>query len=98
MWWHVACDALQQGKRLAVTYDGYTRIVEVHAVGLSTAENPVMRVWQVSGGSASGERTGWKLLRLDKSWRYAILDEVSNAPRSGYKRGDRDIAVIRCQI
>ena len=98
MWWHVACDAFNQGKRLAVTYDGFTRIVEVHAVGTSTAKNPVMRVWQVSGGSASGERTGWKLMRLDKTWRFAITDEVSEAPRSGYKRGDRDIAVIRCQI
>ena len=98
MWWHIACDALNQGKRLAVTYDGFTRSVEVPAVGISTADIPVMRVWQVSGGSASGERTGWKLLRLDKTWRFAITDEVSEAPRRGYKRGDRDIAVIRCQV
>ena len=98
MWWHIACDALRQGKRLAITYDGCARIVEVHAVGLSTAENPVMRVWQVSGGSASREHTGWKLLRLDKTWRYAITEEISDAPRPKYKHGDRDIAAIRCQI
>jgi len=98
VWWHVACDAVREGKRLSVAYDGFTRMVEVHAVGTSTADNPVMRVWQVSGGSASGERTGWKLMRLDKTWRYSITDERSEAPRIGYKRGDPAIAVIRCQI
>lgn len=98
MWWHVACDALQAGKRLAVTYDGFTRIVEVHAVGTSTAGNPVMRAWQVRGGSASGEPVGWKIMRLDKTWHYAITDEPSEAPRSGYKPGDSAIKFIRCQI
>lgn len=98
MWWHVGCDALASKKRLQITYDGSSRVVEVHAVGVTVEGNPVMRVWQVRGGSKSGNITGWKLLSLDKTWSFAILDEDSVAPRVGYKRDDKAIAVIRCQI
>ncbi len=98
MWWHVACDALAAKKRLEIRYDGLSRVVEVHAVGTTAEGNPVMRAWQVRGGSKSGKTSGWKLLSLEKTWAYAILDESSDAPRTGYKRGDKAIAMIRCQI
>jgi hypothetical protein len=81
MWWHVGCEALQAGKRLRVTYDGYSRIVEVHAVGTSRDDNPLMRVWQCSGGSVSNEPIGWKLMRLDKTWSFVIMDERSEVIR-----------------
>jgi predicted DNA-binding transcriptional regulator YafY len=98
MWWHVACDALSAGKRLSITYGGHTRVVEVHAVGTTDDGNPVMRAWQVSGGSRSRNPDPWRLFRLDRTWQYAILDEASEAPRRGYKRGDSHIARIRCQV
>lgn len=98
MWWHVGCEALNAGKRLAITYGGFTRVVEVHAVGITSEGNPVMRVWRVRGGSQSNNPSPWRLFRLDKTWGFAILDEVSEAPRAGYKRGDRAISNIRCQV
>lgn len=57
-----------------------------------------MRVWQVRGGSNSGERQGWKLMRLDEAIAAHVIDEKSEAPRSGYKRADKAIAWITCQI
>jgi len=57
-----------------------------------------MRVWQVRGGSVSGERVGWKLMRLDDARSYGLLDEISRAPRDGYKRGDRAMARIIREI
>lgn len=98
MWWHVACEALKQGRCLQLQYDGYSRTVEVHAVGVTKDGNPIMRCWQVSGGSQSGERTGWKLFRLDEARSGVITDIPSRGPREKYKRGDTAIAFIRCQL
>jgi hypothetical protein len=98
MWWHIACEALNAGKCLEISYDGFRRVVEVHAVGTTSDGNPVMRAWQVRGGSKSGTTSGWKILSLEKTWSYSILDEDSLAPRPQYKRGDKAIAHIRCQI
>jgi hypothetical protein len=93
-----ACNALRQGACLEIRYDGYARVVEVHAVGVSTAGHEVMRVWQVRGGSVHNEPVGWKMLRLDEASGVAILSERSQAPRPGYKRGDRAMYTITCQI
>jgi hypothetical protein len=97
MWWHTACEALRSGKCLEIRYDSYNRIVEVHAVGDSAEGNGLMRVWQVDGGSNS-ERSGWKLLRLDEITGYSLTDIASQAPRPGYRRDDRAMAVIHCQL
>lgn len=98
MWINTACDALRQGKCLELRYDGYSRVVEVHAAGYTRDDNPIMRVWQVRGGSVSGERTGWKLMRAEETFSAHIIDEPSQAPRRGYKRGDSAMARILCQI
>lgn len=93
-----ACDALTKGCCLEIRYDGYIRVVEVHAVGWTKDDNAVMRVWQLRGGSVRNEPIGWKLLRLDETIGSVILDEKSSAPRPGYKRGDKAMARIVCQL
>ena len=95
----IPCDALNAGRCLELRYDGYSRVVEVHAVGLSSEGNWLMRVWQVRGGSVTGERIGWKLMRLDEGFSAQILNEKSMAPRPGYKRGDPAMTgSIKCQL
>lgn len=98
MWKDQPCGALRAGKRLQLSYDGFMRVVEVHAVGTSKDGNAIMRVWQVRGGSQSGEPQGWKLLRLDEARGGQILDEKSQAPRPGYRHGDGTMASINCQL
>jgi hypothetical protein len=93
-----ACEALKSRKRLELQYNGFVRVVEVHAVGLSKNNNPVARVWQVRGGTASTEPVGWKLLRLDQATGGVILSEASDAPRTGYKAGDRAMYRIVCEL
>ena len=93
-----ACQALHQGRVLELQYDGYSRCVEVHAVGISTADHYVMACWQTSGGSASGERVGWKLMRLDEVRGAVISGELSAAPRDGYRRGDKRMPRIICEL
>ncbi len=98
MWVQTACDALRSGHVLQLRYDGYTRDVEVHAVGFTQEDNAVMRVWQVAGGSVSNEPTGWKMLRLDEATGASITKQRSLAPRPGYKSGDKAMKVITCQL
>lgn len=89
-----ACAAIDQGVCLELRYDGFIRVVEVHCVGTTMAGNPAMRVYQIRGGSSSGERIGWKLLNFDKTFQVSLLDELSDAPRDGFKAGDKSMAQI----
>ena len=94
----VACIALRAKKRLELRYDGFARVVEVHAVGATKDGNDVMRVWQVRGGSVSGQPVEFKLLRLDEAFTAHMIDEKSQAPRFGYKHEDKALKVIYCQL
>ena len=94
---HVACEALRSGHVLELRYDGYSRSVDVHAVGFTKEDNPVMRVWQISGGSVSNEPVGWKLLRLDEATE-AVVTQRSLAPRPGYNPGDPVMQQMTCQL
>ncbi len=98
MWLETACAALRSRKCLELRYDGYSRVVEVHAAGYTKDGNAIMRVWQVRGGSVSGERTGWKLMRADETFSAHLTDEPSLAPRPGFKRGDAAMDRIVCEI
>jgi len=98
MWLETACSALRAKKCLELRYDGCSRVVEVHAAGYTKDGNAIMRVWQVRGGSVSGERAGWKLMRADETFSAHPTDEASQAPRPGYKRDDAAMARIVCQV
>jgi hypothetical protein len=93
-----ACEALRSGHILQLQYDGYTRDVEVHAVGFTKDDNPVLRVWQVAGGSGGNEPVGWKLLPLHEATGAIVTHQQSQAPRAGYAPGDLDMPVITCQL
>lgn len=92
------CEALRLGRCLEVRYDGYVRIVEVHVVGFSRDGHGLMRVWQIRGGSVSGEPAGWKLLRLEEVVSYGITSIPSKAPRPGYSNVDPAMPLIECQV
>jgi hypothetical protein len=88
MWVQVACEALRSGHVLELRYDGYSRSVEVHAVGFTKEDNAVMRVWQLSGRQCEQRTGGWKLLRLDEATAAVVTRQRSLAPRPEYKPGD----------
>lgn len=93
-----ACQALRASKVVELSYDGFSRTVEIHAVGYTKQDKPIMRVWQLSGGSASGERVGWKLLRLEDAIAAVVTEVTSQAPRAGYRRGDPAMSRIVCEF
>ena len=94
----VACDAIREGKVLRLNYDGFSRDLEVHAVGYTKDGVAIMRVWQISGGSVSNERTGWKLMHIGEARSAELSESESGAPRAGYKRGDKAISRIIAEL
>lgn len=98
MWIETACEALRKSRVLELQYDGFTRSVEVHAVGYPKTGHAVMRAWLVRGGSSSGGRSEWKLMRLDEARAAELSDEASGAPRRRYKRGDPAMSRIVCEL
>lgn len=93
-----ACNALRTGKVLNLQYDGFMRRVEVHAVGYTKAGVAIMRAWQISGGSVSNERVGWKLMHIGEALGAVVSDDDSAAPRVGHRHGDPAMVQIVCQL
>ena len=90
--------ALTEKQRLKIVYHGEERVVEVHAVGVSTKGNACARVYQVVGGAVFGAKTGWKMLVLHDIEEVEPVDEVFEAPRGGYAPGDRGMRSILAEL
>ena len=80
------------GKHLIqLSYPPGLRIVEPHAYGVDAHGNELLRAFQVSGVSASGEPSDWKLFRVDRIISLTMLPEFFEDARPGYRRGDSAI-------
>jgi hypothetical protein len=93
------CEAIHERRVLRLNYHWGHRVVEPHAYGLNDNGHELLRVFQVSGASESGEHHGWKLLRVDEIHGLHVLDDQFAGPRPGYKRGDKAMDQrIFCQL
>lgn len=90
-------NAIRTKQLLSFTYDSLPRLVEPHAVGLSTAGNQVMRCFQV-GGSHKKSGHDWELVKLGKMVGLALAGEQFAGPRPGYKRGDSAMSTIYAEL
>ena len=89
--------AIRERKLLDLRYGGYSRTVEPHAYGRDKDGDEVVRCFQVSGGSESGERVGWKLLKAREVFSLTQLETEFTA-RPEYKRGDKAIVYVFEQL
>jgi hypothetical protein len=91
------CKAIEEKRVLELRYHGYSRIVEPHIYGEDKNGAEVVRCYQLAGGSESGERAGWKLLKItDVSLIH--LAETGFLPRPEYQRNDRVVRNVFCRI
>ena len=64
---NILCEAKNLKKCVELHYDGHNRTVEIHAVGRNAKTgNTLLRCFQVSGGSNSGQPIAWKLMTVSK--------------------------------
>jgi hypothetical protein len=96
MWYSTAYEAIEKGKCLEARYETYTRILEVHRVGISPKGERILSGWQVRG--PENERVGWKLLNVDDLISLSLTDITSLAPRPDYRRGAKNFVGIVCQL
>lgn len=92
------CSAIKAKKMISFNYKGYPRVVEPHAHGISTAGNYCLRCYQVSGGSSSGKVPGWKIMTTDQINGISVSQERFAQPRDGYKKGDKAMSIIFCEL
>jgi predicted DNA-binding transcriptional regulator YafY len=99
-------DAIKQRKVMVIYYDGDEpggrglREIEPVCIGVSKANNKVVRAWDKEGSSHTGYKgeqplPGWRLFRLDKILSSKPTGEVYNEPRPGYNfNGDKTMAQV----
>lgn len=91
-------EGLNNSLAVSFVYDDKARIVEVHAIGVSTKDGSIlMRGYQVAGES-SRPLPCWALFNLDKIGALTSTFVDSEAPRSGYKMGDKQMSNIIAEI
>lgn len=89
--------AVQNKEVISFTYEGYTRVVEPHAVGVSTAGHKVLRCFQV-GGHHEKQNHNWDLVLLSKIVNLSTTGQRFSSERIGYKRGDKGMTIIYTQL
>lgn len=90
-------EAIQKKQVLELRYHGYSRVVEPHAYGRDKSGDEILRCYQTSGGSESGECAGWKLLKIGEAFSLHIVRECFT-PRNEYRRNDKVMEFIFCQL
>jgi hypothetical protein len=99
-------DAIKKRKRVVIYYDGDEpggkglREIEPVCLGISKANNKILRAWDMEGASHTdykGEQPlpGWRIFRVDKIVSFKPTGEIYNEPRPDYNfNGDKTMASV----
>ena len=85
----VLVEAIKNRHRLTIYYHPGMRVIEPHAYGESAEGNELLRAFQVSGASESGQVPDWKLFRIDAAGQITKRADQFPGPRPGYRRSDK---------
>lgn len=91
-------NAIEAQLVLTLQYDGYSRTIEPHAYGENTDGTQLLRAYQTSGGSESGEYQGWKLFDLSKAYSVVVSKNSFAQARRGYVKGDKAMVRIFAEL
>ena len=89
----VIMQSILNKRRLRVTYNGKTRLVEPQCYGIGAKGTELLRVHQIHGGSQSEP-----LFDVSKMTNVVLLDDVFTKPGPNYKRNDSAMKTIFCQL
>lgn len=90
--------AVKEHRLVTFVYDGEELETEPHAYGLSRAEKPLLRAYVPRPSKAGDGEAAWLLFRVDRMSHLKVSDQTFEAPRTGYRRGDKTMAVIYAEF
>ncbi|WP_089083287.1 hypothetical protein [Aquitalea magnusonii] len=89
--------AINDRKVISLNYDGLDRLIEPHAVGVSSAGNVALLCFQIAGDHTTAGHD-WNLFTLSKITNLDVTDSNFESPQPGYKRGDRGMTKIYAEL
>jgi hypothetical protein len=92
------CEAIRNKNLLEFYYNGYHRVVEPHTLGVSKKNNDILSAFQIRGESESDKSSPWRLFDLVEMENMRVLEEKFSGHRDGYKKGDKRMIQIWCEI
>jgi len=92
------CTAIKTKSVIKFFYNGGIREVEPYCYGVSTADNDVLRGYQIGGYSKSGNTVGWKLYSVSNISQLTITDKHFASIRPDYKPNDSAMSTIYCNV
>ena len=90
-------NAIRDRQYLAFSYDGYLRIVQPAAVGVSIAGQAVLRCYQTQGGHVTPGHQ-WNLCKLSKILDLRVTGDQFTGVPPQYRRGDKGMANIYAEL
>lgn len=81
--------AIREARVLRVHYGGGERLIEPHCYGRGSEGQELLRCFQVSGHSNSGQPFGWKLFSVRGLRVIELTTEVFDTPRTDYNPDDK---------
>ena len=92
------CTAIAEGRFLQFRYNGMWRMVYPCAHGWLPTDNEALRAHEVSLSCGQLRVAPGKLFRLDQMSGVTVTDQRFEDPPPGYRRGDRGMLRIHCQL
>jgi len=94
----LVCQAIARRKIIRFHYDGGMRDIEPHIHGVGKDGGELLRGYQVSGFSRSGQVPGWKMFKLSEVRAMALTDHGFDSARTGYEPNDPLLTTVHCQL
>lgn len=92
------CTAIAQRHFLRFVYNGRSRVAYPCAHGRLTTGNEALRAHEVQLASGRVRTLPGRLYLLRSMSEVAVTDQPFDEPPHGYRRGDRGMADIHCQL
>ena len=92
------CEAIKLKRKIQFYYEGGTRTVEPYCYGINAKGNEVLRAYQTSGYSQSGNPGGWRLFITAKINSLILLNDGFDGNRSEYNPYEKQMTRIYCNV